>query len=234
MKQPVLTGAVWKRNPRSRAQEVRRTCEMLKRAYGLPRFENPEGPLDDLIFIMLSNRTLPSIACSVYRRLKLRFSTWEGVMQARSREVRRVLKPAGLSGVKTGQIKSSLRMIVKRYGECSLDSLKRLSPVEAEAHLTDLPGVSEKVAKCVMIYTMGFAVLPVDVHVHRISQRLGWTTRKRADQCHAELECLVPPNRRYEFHVGCVAHGRQRCHAYCPKCSDCCIRRYCKFRRAVG
>ena len=90
-----------------------------------------------------------------------------------------------------------------------------------------LDGVSEKVAKCVMMYTLGFDVLPVDVHVHRVATRLEWTNRKRADQCHEELEALVKPRYRFAFHVDCICHGRAVCRPKNPRCNDCVIRRYC-------
>jgi endonuclease-3 len=81
----------------------------------------------------------------------------------------------------------------------------------------------------VAMYTMGAKVLPVDAHVHRVATRLGWTARKRADQCHEELEFVVPPNWRYVFHVGCVLHGRSICRPKQPRCLKCCVNRYCEY-----
>ncbi len=98
-----------------------------------------------------------------------------------------------------------------------------MSVEETGELLVSLPGVSEKVAKCIMMYTLNHRVLPVDVHVHRVVSRLGWTKRKRADQCHQELESLVPPRWRYAFHVGCVLHGRAVCRAQKPLCGNCSI-----------
>src|SRR5262249_43991044 len=96
-------------------------------------------------------------------------------------------------------------------------------------YLAELPGVSDKVAKCVMMYTLGFDVLPVDVHVFRVASRLGWTSRCRADQCHDDLEALVQPKHRYAFHVDCICLGRAVCTPVHPDCPACPIRQYCVY-----
>jgi len=227
------TGAIWRASPRKRKSAVRRVCQALTVAYGKPRFGNPSDPLDDLIYIMLSNKTSPGSARRTYQRLRQRFRTWDDVSTAPIAALRSILKPAGLSKVKSMQIRSALRAIKHKFGACDLWPLKRFSIEEAQNCLVALPGVSEKVAKCVMIYTLNFAVLPVDAHVHRIARRLGWTKRRRADQCHAELEALVPTPFRHSFHVGCIAHGRQICRPNNPLCDRCCISRYCDFVKAA-
>jgi len=223
------SGNIWKQPARQRAQTIRRVCEALERAYGRPRFANPKNPIDDLVYIVLSNKTGPDVATATFKNLKRRFGNWSALADARLSDVRRILRAAGLSDIKSRQLRAALRKIRRDFGKCSLNRLKRLSCQDAEEYLTSLEGVSEKVAKCVMMYTLGFHVLPVDVHVHRIATRLAWTSRKRADQCHSELECLVKPQYRFGFHVGCIAHGRTICRPADPQCDDCTIRRYCTY-----
>ena len=50
--------------------------------------------------------------------------------------------------------------------------------------------MADKVSRCVMVYTMGFEVLPVDAHMHRVAKRLGWTKIDRPEKSHDELEAL--------------------------------------------
>ena len=230
----VLTGEIWQTPPRRRSQIVRRVCERLEATYGQPRLGNPKKPLDDLVYIILSNKTSPTTARRVYDAVKKRFKSWDAMLRARNSTVESILKPAGLSKIKSAQLRGALRSIARDFGRCSLNDLSKWPQAEAECYLTSLPGVSEKVAKCVMIYTLGAQVLPVDGHVHRISNRLGWTARKRADQCHDELEPLVPPARRYAFHVDCIAHGRKLCRPANPICKNCCIQRYCRYNQCNG
>lgn len=223
------TGCIWNYSARSRSGIARRVCETLAGAYGRPRFGNPTNPLDDLVYVVLSNKTGPDVSKRTFRNLKWRYATWEELLTARAAETRRLLKPAGLSAVKSRQIRSALRKIRRDFGRCSLSRLRRLSAEEAEAYLTSLDGVSLKVAKCVMMYALGFEVLPVDAHVHRIAVRLGWTARKRADQCHEELESVIAPQYRFGFHVACIAHGRAVCRPAKPLCDCCVIRTYCEY-----
>lgn len=228
------TGRIWNDLPRHRAQSIRRVCETIEWEYGRPRFGNPQSPIDDLVYIVLSNKTSPETAKKTFRKLKRRFPNWDEMIDARLSDVRSILRPAGLSDVKSRQLRGALRRIRRDFGKCSLNRLKQLSADEAQEYLTSLQGVSEKVAKCVMMYTLNFDVLPVDAHVHRVATRLGWTDRKRADQCHAELEALVKPRYRFAFHVGCIAHGRSICRPSQPECESCLIQKYCMYYKDRG
>jgi hypothetical protein len=115
--------------------------------------------------------------------------------------------------------------------QCAVDLLGR----RGAGNAGDAPvnGVSDKVARCVMMYTMEFEVLPVDAHVHRVARRLGWTNQERPEHSHEELEALVPPNLRYTFHVDCVAHGRELCRPIHPRCSPCALKLQCVYYKGT-
>lgn len=227
------TGAIWRKPALTRTKIVRTVCKNLTSTYGSPRFGNPTDPLDDLIYVVLSNKTTPGTSRRIYERLRKRFRKWDDVLVTRASVLRSVLRPAGLSVVKSKHIRAALRAIKDDFGVCDLRPLRRLPAEAAQNYLIGLPGVSEKVAKCVMMYTLHLPVLPVDTHVHRISNRLGWTARKRADQCHGELEALVPPGLRRNFHVACIAHGRSVCRPRNPRCHQCCVKQRCEFFKSI-
>lgn len=227
-------GAFWTKSPRSRAQVVRRVCETLERTYGKPRLGNPQDSLDDLVYVLLSNRTPPRRAKMVYERLRAEFPDWSEVVEANSSKVISLLKPAGFAVRRAGQIRASLQKVEDDFGAYSLDALNEFSRKEAYGYLTSLPGVSEKVAKCVMMYTLEFDVLPVDIHVHRVARRLGWSTVERPEQDKGRLEHIVPPKRRFSFHVGCVSHGRALCRATRPNCPPCPLKKHCEYFELVG
>ncbi len=229
MSRTYATGTIWKKNSRTRAQIVRRVCEALETEYGRPRLGNPKESMDDLIYIIISNKTSPAIAQSTYARIKDRFDTWDDALAVSTLTLQELLRPAGLANVKSHQINKSLKRISINFGSCDLGGLCKIPIDEVRNYLVSLPGVSDKVAKCVMMYTMDAEVLPVDSHVHRIANRLGWTSRKRPDQCHDELEALVSAKRRYAFHVDCILHGRSVCRPQNPHCDSCCISRHCAW-----
>jgi endonuclease III len=202
---------------------------LLRETYGISDLGNPPDPLDDLIFIILSNKTGPSRARKTYEMIKTAYPNWEDVVQRPIEDLQSILRPSGLSLVKSQQIYRALQKIKTDFGECDLWGLEKLSTAEAQDYLTSLAGVSEKVAKCVLMYTLHREVLPVDSHVHRIAKRLGWTARKRADQSHLELEALVPGENRFAFHVNCIMHGRVVCRAIRPLCDKCIINNFCDY-----
>jgi endonuclease-3 len=228
------TGSIWRSKRTVRTNAVARVCALLEREYGRPRFGNPRSSLGNLIYIVISNKTSPRTAQATYRRLRGRFKAWDDVLRAPASALRKVLKPAGLAQKKSKYIRTALERIKQDFGSCNLAALRKVAPRNAHEYLVSLPGVSDKVAKCVLMYTLDAPVLPVDSHVHRIANRLGWTARKRADQSHEELEALVRPSKRFAFHVDCIAHGRLICRPEKPICYKCCINRYCAYFRRLN
>lgn len=220
--------SIWLKPERVRKQNVQSVCERLEKSFGKPRLGNPRDPIDDLIFLMLSNRTQFKTARAVFGSLKAA-GGWDSVSRMPVRALERKIQIAGLARKRSRQIQQALRQIAKDFGSCKLDAMRDWQEARAHEYLAALPGVSDKVAKCVMMYTLGFRVLPVDIHVFRVSSRLGWTSRCRADQCHDDLESLVPPESRYAFHVGCICLGRTVCTSARPKCAACPIRAFCVY-----
>lgn len=213
---------------------VREVCRRLRREYGLPRHGNPQDPLDDLVYIVISNKTAPSTAERVYAALKRQYPDWYAFAAAPMTAVRRIMRPAGLAGIKARYLRAAIRRIHRDFGAADLRALQSLPTADAHNYLIGLPGVSDKVAKCVLMYTFKRKVLPVDTHVHRVATRLGWTVRKRADQAQPELEIIVPPMLRYAFHVDAIAHSRIRCRPKQPSCSDCCVGAFCQYRLSTA
>jgi endonuclease-3 len=230
MKAPTLSGSIWELSSAARRSRVRKIVETLQEHYGFPRLNNPTDPVDDLVFLVISNRTRPETAISVFNALKHCFQDW-AAMCANADRLESLLRPAGLSRVKSKQLVGALAKIKNDFDAYSLDSLRYLDTPTAQEYLTTLDGVSTKVAKCVLMYTLGRPVLPIDIHNYRLAYRLGWTRKNRPDLAHRELELLVPEEYRALFHVTAIVHGRSVCRANAPRCNECCIRRKCDWYR---
>lgn len=208
---------------------VGKVVTRLQRQYGLPRHGNKDDPLDELVFIILSTRTQETIFRDTYERLKEAFPTWDGLTSAKRHQVAAIIGKAGLGAVKAAQITGIVDRLRKDFGSVTLDPVAALSTRDAEAYLTTLPGVSKKVAKCVLMYSLDRQVLPVDTHVHRVAARLGMHVKKRPDTSQDLIEPAVAPALRYAFHVDAVAHGRAICRPARPLCESCCIAQYCQY-----
>src|SRR5262245_24428962 len=213
--------------------KVHAVYERLVAAYG-PRTLRPgRDPLDELILTILSQNTSDTNSGRAYRMLRAKYPSWQAVLDALIPELYEVIKPAGLGNIKAPRIQNTLREILARRGELSLDFLEELSLDEGKQWLTSLEGIGPKTAACVLLFALGKPALPVDTHVYRVSKRLGLIGLKvSADKAHAQLEAALEPGMVYTFHIDMIRHGRQICHAQRPACQKCPLRDLCDYYAA--
>jgi endonuclease III len=194
---------------------------------------NPHGnqvdPLDEVVFIILSAQTESYLYRRVYDELRSAYTPWDKLATAREDAVIELIRPGGLARKKAQQLRSAFNKIIDDRGYLSLQFLKDVSDADAFSYLTSLPGVGPKSAKCVMMYSLGRDVFPVDTHVWRVSRRLGLApgVPKPTDSQMADLEKHIPGDLRYRLHVNFVTLGQQTCRTYYPKCSTCCLSDLC-------
>jgi endonuclease-3 len=221
--------------PPLRHGAVRRLAEIdaaLEAAYRTPESEldNKPEPLDEAIYVILSFQTdLPRFR-STWSRLRAAYPSWDALECAAPCEVARVLRDGGLHRQKTRTIYRLLAEVRKVAGEHSLDQLRRMSNEEAERVLTRLPGLSWKAARCVLLYSLGRDVLPIDSNTFRILKRTGVLSRRavyRRRSLHDAIQAAVPAPRRRALHVNLVVHGRRTCLPRAPQCACCTLNAYC-------
>lgn len=194
----------------------------LREAYGQPWYGNKRDPVGELVYILLSAQTREAECQRAFARLWRRFRSWDGVRRASAAEIEALIRDSGLARRKTRLIQSLLGEIRRRNRRTSLAFLSGWPDEAALAYLGELPGVGPKTARCVLMYSLGRAVLPVDTHAWRIGGRLGWVAGGRhPDPAGSRrLEDRVPPEFRHSLHVTLIAHGRQVCRAS-PVCDSC-------------
>ncbi len=123
-----------------------------------------------------------------------------------------------------------LKVTKQETGTYSLDVLRNMEDDEAERFLTRLPGLSWKAARCVLLYSLGRDVFPVDGNTFRIFKRAGVLARGsvyRRRGLHDGLQDAVEASRRKSFHVNLVVHGQRTCLPRRPLCSSCLARSIC-------
>ena len=99
--------------------------------------------------------------------------------------------------------------------------------------LLSLPSVGPKTANCVLVYGFDKPAIPVDTHVHRISNRLGLVETKTPEQTEAQLVKTVPKRYWLEVNELFVRFGQTTCKPVGPKCGECTLRARCKYYREV-
>src|SRR5438045_7182446 len=139
-------------------------------------------PLHELISTILSHRTTQANEDKAYKNMWARFRSWEEIRDAPLEELIESLSPATFPEVKAPYIQGALRKIYTERGEPSIDFLADLPAEEGLAWLMTIPGVGIKTASLVLLFCFGKPVLPVDTHVHRVSQRVGLIGPKTTDR----------------------------------------------------
>ncbi|HPD82042.1 MAG TPA: endonuclease III [Candidatus Pacearchaeota archaeon] len=94
--------------------------------------------------------------------------------------------------------------------------------------LLSIKGVGPKTANIVLAFAFNQSVIPVDTHVHRIPNRLGWVKTKKPEQTEEELMKILPKIYWADVNAIFVQFGRDICQPVSPKCSTCPINKYCK------
>lgn len=194
---------------------------LLKARYRSPRLNNKDDPLDELFFILLSQMTTGPSYERVYDRLKAAVPTWSKLLEMDLTVLTALIGDAGLANQKAPRMVAIANQLAQDFGEVTLEPLRRMMDRDAETFLTMLPGVGLKTAKCVLMYSLGRELLPVDTHVARVSRRLMLVGDAPSRHFVANLEAAVPPDCRYDYHVNVLQHGRELCRPLRPKCPEC-------------
>lgn len=189
-----------------------------------------EDPLDGLVRTILSQHTSDLNSDRAFADLKRRFPTWESVLAADVSELEEAIRSGGLAAQKAPRIRAILEEIRRERGCLDLSNLDAMGSADAVAHLTRFHGVGRKTAACVLLFSMGRPVFPVDVHCLRTARRLALVPPDcDANQAHDLLDAMVPNDLKLGLHLGLVRHGRLRCRPTAPRCEGCPVRRYCSY-----
>jgi endonuclease III len=204
--------------------------ERLLAHYGDPPPRTLQDPLSELIQTVLSQNTADINSDRAFASLMDHFDgDWQAVRAAPASEIADAIRHGGLAEIKAARIKAILDRILETVGKLDLGFLHELPLEEGRAFLRSLGGVGPKTAACVLLFSCGKPALPVDTHVHRVSQRLGLVpTKATAEQVHQLLEAMVPDGLVYSFHMLLIRHGRQICKAQRPRCFECPVEDLCR------
>jgi endonuclease-3 len=179
--------------------------------------ERKVSPFRTLIGTILSARSRDEMTDVITERLFHRFGTPKALADADRRTVEKILQPIGFYRTKASYVMETAAMVVKSGGRI---------PRTIEG-LMEYPGVGRKVANCVLVYAFGQQAIPVDTHVHRVSNRMGWIKTKTPEETERRLVELVPKRLWPVINEALVAHGKAVCKPIGPTCDVCPISKHC-------
>jgi len=198
--------------------------------YGPPAARPLQDPLSELVQTILSQNTADVNSDRAYASLVQRFGgDWQAVRDAAVTDVADAIRSGGLADIKAARIQTVLDSIAEQVGELDLTFLRELPLDDGRQFLRSLDGVGPKTAACVLLFACGKPAMPVDTHVHRVSERLEIVPKGTAEKAHAALEELIPPDLVYSFHMMLITHGRQICKAQRPRCGECPVYDLCPY-----
>jgi len=216
----------------AKAAEV---TKRLTQLYGELPFSSKD-PMSMLVEILLSHRTYDAQTDVAYDNLLKHFGSWEAVRDAPTAEVQETIANVNFPEVKAPRIQAVMRQITQERGNLNLDFLRDLPLEESTQWLNRFEGVGPKTTACVLLFSARKPILPVDVHVHRVSIRLGLIGKKvTADNAHDLLQALLPQDSQtiYNFHKALLRHGQRICVYEHPRCTKCVLTDLCNYYQTV-
>lgn len=216
----------------AKALEVTRR---LTEYYGEVAFSSKD-PMSMLVDIILSHRTRDEQTAAAWNNLLKRFGSWDAVRDAPTEQVQAEIDNVNWPEIKAPRLQALMRRITEERGELNLDFLRDIPVDDGAAWLSRLEGVGPKTKACVLLCSCQQPILPVDVHVHRVSIRLGLIGKKvTAEAAHDLLQALLPRDARtiYNFHKALLRHGQRICVFERPRCNKCPITDLCDYYQTV-
>jgi endonuclease-3 len=193
-----------------------------------PRYTALEGlhkvqtarPFRILIATILSARTKDENTTKAADKLFKLYGTPEKLAKAKVKDVERIIKSVGFYHVKSKRIIDVANLIITKYhGKVPADIDR----------LIEIPGVGRKTANCVLVYAFEQPAIPVDTHVHRISNRLGLVDTKTPEETEMELRKKIAKKFWLDINNTFVMYGQNICKPISPMCHVCKIRNTCNY-----
>ena len=169
-------------------------------------------PYKVLIRTILSQRTRDENTDQATENLFNKYPDIYAVVDAPIDDVKKLIKPAGFYNVKAARIQEVSQILIDQYNGVVPDNVNEL---------IKLPGVGRKTANCVMVFAFELPAIPVDTHVHRISNRLGLVDTKNPDDTEAELTKIAPEELWIKLNDLMVQFGQNICKPISPMCDIC-------------
>lgn len=170
-----------------------------------------------LISTIISLRTKDKVTFESSIRLFEKAETAESMVKLEAEEIAELIYPAGFYKTKADNIKKICRLILDEGGEVP----------QTQEGLLAYPGVGLKTANLVLSLGWGIPAICVDIHVHRIANRMGWVKTTKPDDSEKALRKILPLKYWIPINELLVLYGQQICTPQSPHCSRCALNQLC-------
>lgn len=184
------------------------------------QMEEKNDPFKILIGTILSARSRDENTSKVVHKLFLKYKDAKELADADIDELKSIIHSIGFYNTKALRIKQVSQIIAEKYDGMVPNMIN---------DLLELPGVGRKTANCVLVYAFNEPAIPVDIHVHRISNRIGLVNTKNPKDTEAELSKIVDKKHWLVLNNTFVRFGQNICLPIKPRCKICGLTNICKY-----
>ena len=171
-----------------------------------------------LIACILSLRTNEKTTYPATLRMLELAKTPKAMKNVKVEDLAKAIYPVGFYANKAKQIIELSRQIDEELDGKVPDTIEEL---------VKFNGVGRKTANLVLSQGFNKPAICVDVHVHRIFNRLGYVCTKNPEETEFALREKLPQKYWIDINTPMVTHGQNICKPTKPKCSECPIANYC-------
>ncbi len=189
-----------------------------KRSEFVEFMENYKDPFIVLIACILSLRTNDRTTYPATVRMLKLGKTPEDFAKCDVKELEKAIYPVGFYANKAKQIVELSKELVEKYNSKVPDTIEEL---------VKFNGVGRKTANLTLAKGHNIPAICVDVHVHRIFNRIGYVKTKTPEETEFALREKLPKKYWLDINTLLVTHGQNICKPINPKCTECPIAEYC-------
>ena len=176
-------------------------------------------PFQILISTLLSARTQDATTLAASTRLFAKARTPQAIAKLRVKQIEKLIYPVGFYRNKAEFVRDAAKMIISKFGGRVPSTLEEM---------ITLPGVGRKTANLVMILAFNSNQnICVDVHVHRIANRLGWVRTRTPEETEQALYKTLEQQWWPVVNLYLVTWGQNVCRPVYPRCDRCPLLKVC-------
>lgn len=211
------------KKPKDRIAKIDRALKTEFEAHASPIIELIEAQTHDpfcvLVGTILSARTKDACTAGAVKRLFAAGGTTpEGLERLPLARLEKLIYPVGFYHDKARHLKALPKVLRDKFGGVLPQTVEELC---------ELPGVGRKTANLTVAVGFNRPAICVDVHVHRISNRLGLVQTKTPYETEMALRKLLPVKYWKTWNSRLVSFGQTRCGPLRPRCQGCPLEALC-------
>lgn len=203
-------------------KQVIELIEILKKYYPEAKCSlNFESPFQLAIAVMLSAQCTDERVNKTTPILFSKYKSPKDFIDAPLSDIEEIIRPCGFHKTKAKNIKNLAIEIENNFNGILPNNMK---------DLITLPGIGRKSANVIMLDAFDAPEgIAVDTHVKRISNRIGLSQKTTPEKIEHDLLKIIPHKYLWDVNHVFIWHGRYTCKAQKPNCSECPIKKYCKY-----